>query len=252
MKDGPIDVDVSFEVIDETDQWIVVNKPAPLVVHPTSGKLEPTLLGGVEELLRYEIVNGARLSIINRLDRETSGVVLIAKAKTAARAFGRAMERREIHKEYEAIVHGWPEWREYELNAPILRKGEVVDSPIWVKQMVHPEGRSCITRFCVVRRFKKGGELFTLLRVFPKTGRMHQIRVHLSYLGLPIVGDKIYGEDETCYLEFIESGWSDRLRELLHLDRHALHATRMVVKSDNGMLDWSAPLAQDMITFLEC
>lgn len=252
MKDEPIEVNVSFDVIDETDQWIVVNKPAPLVVHPTSGKTEPTLLGGVEELLRYEIVNGARLSIINRLDRETSGVVLIAKVKTAARSFGRAMERREILKEYDAIVHGWPEWQEYELDAPVLRKGEEEDSPIWVKQMVHPNGRCCITKFRVVRKFKKGERLFTLLRVLPKTGRMHQIRVHLAHLGLPIVGDKIYGEDETCYLEFIESGWSDRLKALLHIDRHALHATRMVVNLDNGVLDWRAPLAGDMSNFLEC
>ncbi|MFC5049870.1 RluA family pseudouridine synthase [Rubritalea spongiae] len=252
MGEGPIDLNASFEVVDESEQWIVVNKSAPLVVHPTSGKSEATLLGGVEELLRYELVNGARLSIINRLDRETSGVVLIAKAKSAARLFGRAMERRQIQKEYLAIVHGWPEWHEHELNAPIIRKGEVEESLIWVKQMVHEEGRECVTVCRVVRKFEKNGQAFSLMRIFPKTGRMHQIRVHLAYLGFPIVGDKIYGDDESCYLEFIEGGWSERLRSQLLLGRHALHAERMVVSTEQGVLDWRAPLAGDLRCFLEC
>ncbi|MGJ8671721.1 RluA family pseudouridine synthase [Rubritalea sp.] len=252
MGKEPIDVNASFEVIDETELWIAVNKPAPLIVHPTSGKSEPTLLGGVEELLRYEMINGARLSIINRLDRETSGVVLIAKAKPSARELGRAMERRKISKEYIAIVHGWPDWLDLELSAPLLRKGEVTESPIWVKQMVHPEGRECITKFRVLRKFQRGGLKCSVLRVFPETGRMHQIRVHLAHLGFPIIGDKIYGEDESCYLEFIDTGWSERLRKLLHIERHALHASRMIVDTDGGLLDIKAPLASDLECFLEC
>jgi 23S rRNA pseudouridine1911/1915/1917 synthase len=249
MSEDPIDVNVSFNVIDETDEWIVVNKPAPLVVHPTSGKVEPTLLGGVEQLLSYDIANGVRLSIINRLDRETSGVVLIAKNKGAARTFGRAMERRQIAKEYDAICHGWPAWERFDLEAPILRKGEFEHSPIWVKQMVHPEGRSCRTSFKVVRMFEKYGEKFSLIRVFPHTGRMHQIRVHLSHLGFPIVGDKIYGADESCYLEFIETGWSARLESILRIKRHALHAAEMSIDSESR---WVAPLADDLVAFLEC
>lgn len=251
MLEGPIDVNVSFDVIDETDEWIVVNKPAPLVVHPTSGKVEPTLLGGVEELLRYDLVNGARLSIINRLDRETSGVVLIAKFKTAARAFSRAMERRLIRKEYEAICYGWPDWDEVTTREPILRKGEVLSSPIWVKQMVHPDGKECETTFRVMSRFEREGKPYSLIKAQPKTGRMHQIRVHISHLGYPLVGDKIYGVDESCYLKFIETGWTQKLEDKLKLRRHALHASRMLLDIDGLKFDWTAPMSNELIEFLK-
>lgn len=247
---GIIDVDISFSVVDETDDWILLNKPAPLIVHPTSGKVEPTLLGGVESLLSYEVTNGAKLSIVNRLDRETSGLVLIAKNKRTAREFGRAMEQREIDKEYDAICHGWPEWDERSIEAPILRKGEVTSSPIWLKQMVHPDGRDCATKFNVVSRFARNDKKFCVLRVFPKSGRMHQIRVHAAHLGFSIVGDKIYGKDETCYLEYIESGWSKKLGQDLYITRHALHSARM--KIDSLELDWKVPLASDLRAFLEC
>ena len=96
----------------ESGDWIVVDKGAPLIVHPSNGKKEPNLLEGVEALLSYEIANGAALSLVNRLDRETSGLTLIAKNKAAARELGRAMQRRRMHKEYLAIVQGRPEWAE--------------------------------------------------------------------------------------------------------------------------------------------
>src|SRR5690606_36387066 len=115
--------------------------PAPLVVLPANGRIEATLLGGLEELLRFEIVNGARLSILTRLDRETSGLVLIAKNPVAARHFCRQFERRAIGKEYLAVVHGHPGWLETKVEASIKRAG----GPIWLRQGVDPDGRDCVT-----------------------------------------------------------------------------------------------------------
>jgi 23S rRNA pseudouridine1911/1915/1917 synthase len=159
-----------FEVIDESADWIVVDKPAPLIVHPANRKPEPTLLGGVEHLLAYEIENGACPAIVNRLDRDTSGLVIVAKHTAAARELGMIFERREVEKEYLAIVNGWPDSDEWECAAPILRAGEIGPSPIWVRQIVHPAGKPCLTRFRVERASSEGRGSFRLSVVFPKPG----------------------------------------------------------------------------------
>lgn len=250
MKDGPIAVAAGFDVVDERDDWIVVSKAAPLIVHPTKAlSAEPTLLGGVESLLAYEISNGARLSIINRLDRETSGLVVIAKNKTMAREMGRAMERRTVEKVYQAIVFGWPEWNETVVRAPLLRQGEVEVSQIWVKQMVHEAGRPSETHFVVKERRMFHGRKVSLIEVKPETGRMHQIRVHASHLGFPLVGDKIYGECESFYLRFIEEGWTPVLEDRLLLPRQALHSSGMRMPLADGDIGWSAGMAGDMVDF---
>ena len=89
------------------------------------------------------------------------------------------------------------------------------------------------------------------MRAIPETGRTHQIRVHLGHLGYPIVGDKIYGPSEECYLEFIETGWSDALEEMLHLRRHALHASRLVIPDEAGDLEWRSPMPREFREFCE-
>ncbi len=245
-------MDEAFSVVDEAEGWLVVNKSAPLIVHPANDRGdEPTLLGGVENLLAYELANGGRLSIINRLDRETSGIVLMAKRKSVARELSRAMERREIKKGYEAVVWGWPEWDGMEVNAPIVRKGEVEESKVYVRQMVHKRGKPSQTRMEVLRRVVVNGEKMSHLRISPKTGRMHQIRVHCAHVGHAIVGDKIYGGSEEYYLKFIEDGMSDEMLSKLVLARHALHASWMAVEINGIEYEWIAPMAHDMLNLLD-
>lgn len=234
--------DATFTVIDETDGYIVVNKPAPLQIHPGDPNGPPTLWHRLCDLLSYEIANGGQVSIINRLDRETSGVVLVAKSQPVARLFGMAMQERRIHKTYTALVHGWPEWEEQTLDAPILRAGEVQSSDIWVKQIVHEQGVPCRTIFRVHQRFERNSQRFALIEAKPETGRMHQIRVHLNHLGLPIVGDKLYGRDDRCYLEFIETGWTPALEQKLILPRQALHSSRLELNLEGFPSFWEAPV----------
>ena len=231
----------NFEVLYETDDFIVVNKPAPLLVHPSVPGNPQTLLDGVKDLLAYDIANGAKLSIINRLDRETSGVVIVAKNKPTARQFGIAMQEHKITKEYLVIAHGAPKEKKFTVEAPILRAGEVEESKIWVKQIIHPDGKSSITRFELIERLKN----FCLLKEIPETGRMHQIRVHSLHVNLPIVGDKIYGLNENFYLEFIKTGWTKELESELILPRQALHCHKMSLE---GVGKWEAPMPNSFKT----
>lgn len=245
-----LQVVVSFKVIDETADWIVVDKPAPLIVHPANRLPEPTLLGGLENLLAYEIETGACLGIVNRLDRETSGVVLVAKSTAAARELGMIFERREAEKEYLAIVIGWPEMDEWECGEPIIRAGELGPSEIWVRQVVSPLGKPCQTRFRVERRFQRGDRKFALVHCFPETGRMHQLRVHLAHCGFPIVGDKLYSGNGSEYLEWIAEGWTRELESRLILPRHALHAARLTVPWRGRLIEWFAGLPLDLEEFI--
>ncbi len=246
-----LQVVVNFRVIDESADWIVVDKPAPLIVHPANNKPEPTLLGGLEQLLAYEIRNGACLGIVTRLDRETSGVVLIAKHTAAARELGRIFERREAKKEYLAIVSGWPEVDSWECAEPIIRAGELGPTEIWVRQVISPLGRKCLTRFQVERRFERGELKFSLVRCFPETGRMHQIRVHLASGGFPVVGDKLYAGDGSEYMEWMSKGWTPELQERLVLPRHALHAAVLEIQWLGRWVRWEADLGKDLVEFLK-
>ena len=245
-----LQVVVNFSVIDESADWLVVDKPAPLIVHPANRKPEPTLLGGIEHLLAYEMENGACPAIVNRLDRDTSGLVLVAKHRAAARELGMVFERREVEKEYLAIVSGWPERDDWTCDAPILRAGEIGPSSIWVRQVVHPAGRECRTRFRVENRFERGEGRFALVRCFPETGRMHQLRVHLAHAGHPIVGDKLYSGDGSEYVEWMRTGWTPDLAAKLLLPRHALHAARLRLEIAGRAFDWHAGLARDLADFV--
>jgi len=228
----------------------VVDKPPFLEAHPSKPGGAWTLWDGLRELLAYEIACGGQVSIINRLDRETSGLTLIAKTQAAAREFSQQMARRAIGKEYLAVVWGWPMQDEWEVDAPLLRLGSVESFRIWLKQGIHPAGAPALTRFRVERRFERStsnGDRFAIVRAFPETGRTHQIRVHLAHSGHPLVGDKIYGPDEGCYLEFIETGWTPELANRLLLSRHALHSA--VLRAEFAGHTWQSPLPADLAAF---
>lgn len=219
-RTGPI------SIVAETDDFLIAEKPPYIEAHPSKPDGRFTLWDGLRELLAFELANGGQVSIINRLDRETSGLTLVAKTRASARALHRQMAARRIAKEYLALVYGWPGQDAFTIDAPILRQGERAISRIHLKQTVHPDGAACRTRFQVEQRFgaARSGDRFALVRAFPETGRMHQIRVHLAHAGTAVVGDKIYGPDEGCYLEFIATGWTPALAERLLLPRHALHS----------------------------
>src|SRR5437773_1465044 len=138
---------LNFNLVDETDDYIVVDKPPFLLIHPTKPNGAPTLWKELRELLAFEIASGGQVSIVNRLDRETSGLVLVAKTSPAARRFGLLMQRQQVKKEYLAIVWGWPEWERYFLDAPMDRQGKHQESAIWLKHMIHPSGAPAQTEF---------------------------------------------------------------------------------------------------------
>ncbi len=241
----------SIRIIEETDAWIVVDKPPFVEAHPSKPNGRATLWDGLRELLAFELANGGQVSLINRLDRETSGLTLVAKTHDAARALHMEMQERAFRKEYLAIVWGWPPRDEFASDAPILRQGSRGESPIYLKQAVHPDGAVARTSFRVEQCFTgctSNGDRFALVRAFPETGRMHQIRVHLAHAGFPVVGDKIYGPDERCYLEFIDTGWTPALAARLLLPRHALHSTALHLPARG--LGWHSPLAPDLARWL--
>jgi 23S rRNA pseudouridine1911/1915/1917 synthase len=258
---------LDFKIVDETDEYLVVDKPPFLLTHPTKPDGQPTLWNELRQLLAFEIVNSGQVSIVNRLDRETSGLILVAKTSSAARRFGLLMQQQRLKKEYLAIVWGWPEWETKTVDAPLDRQGKYQTSAIWLKQMIHPAGASAQSEFRVEKRFTRvadrdgppgrppqfadgapGGralptDRFTLIRAVPRTGRTHQIRVHLASVGHPIVGDKIYGPNERLYLEFIETGWTAELERQLLLRRQALHSAKLAIEDG---CEWNSPLPADL------
>ena len=239
----------SPQTIFEDADLLVVDKPAPLVCHSANRPDHPTLVGWVREHLGAATgVDPENVTprLINRLDRETSGLVVIAKTERAAAVLGKAVLRRAIAKEYVAIC--WGECRQERgvIDQPI---GFARETAVYTKRAVDPAGgKPSVTEF-VVEKHLRG---FTVMRLRPKTGRAHQLRVHLAWLGHPIVGDKVYGADETLYLRFIKEGVTGPLLEKLLLPRHALHAARVSLLHPRTQqpCDFRAGLPADLEQFI--
>ncbi|MCX6908663.1 MAG: RluA family pseudouridine synthase [Verrucomicrobia bacterium] len=225
-------------VVFEDDRLLVVNKPADLVCHPSKNGPLSSLVGRVRAYLGRD-----EAFMVNRLDRETSGLMLIAKDAAMAAQLHRAFLKKQVLKEYVAIVHGRVAAERGLVDAPIgLARGREVA----IRRGVEADGQHAQTEWWVEER----AERFTMLRMRLHTGRAHQIRVHLAHIGHPVVGDKIYGGDERLYLKFIETGVTPALLEKLLLPRQALHAARLALPYGRpAPVEWLAPLPEDMARF---
>jgi 23S rRNA pseudouridine1911/1915/1917 synthase len=227
--------DISLDIVYEDDALLVINKPVGLVVHPGSGNWEGTLLNA---LLHYapQLTEVPRAGIVHRLDKDTSGLLVVAKTIPAQTALVRQLEARSVQREYLALVHG-----------ELARAGKV-DAPIGrhptqrVKMAVVENGKAAVTHYEIEKKFPS----CTLLRCRLETGRTHQIRVHLARIGHPLVGDNVYLKGpQKCV---------PQLRALLTgFPRQALHATRLALDHpvSGARVEWHVPLPKDMQQLLQ-
>lgn len=227
--------DIALAIVYEDDTLLVINKPAGMVVHPGSGNWEGTLLNA---LLHHapQLQQVPRAGIVHRLDKDTSGLLVVAKTVAAQTSLVRQLGAHSVQREYLALVHG-----------ELTRAGKV-EAPIGrhptqrVKMAVVENGKAAVTHYRIEERFPS----CTLLRCSLETGRTHQIRVHMARIGHPLVGDSVYLKGpQKCV---------PQLRALLNgFHRQALHATRLALEHpvSGERMEWHAPLPQDMLQLLQ-
>ncbi len=215
-------------VLARGDGWLAVDKPAGIPVHPVNTVRENTV---IRMLRRQEGCEDLRLA--HRLDRETSGVLLVADNPATARTLSMAFENREARKEYVAVVRGELEQDEGTIDLPV---GKAHESKIFVRQAT-VSGYPSETAWQVEER----GAGVTLVRLFPKTGRRHQIRVHLEAIGHPVLGDLLYGRPDQDYLDLV-NGIRDARKEEGGPDRQLLHCARLRIGTGPDALDCSSPV----------
>jgi 23S rRNA pseudouridine1911/1915/1917 synthase len=229
---------IPLAIVHEDKHVLVIDKPAGLVVHPGAGNPDSTLQNA---LLAYDprLAVLPRAGIVHRLDKDTSGLLIIARTLPAHTSLVRMLEERSIHREYEAVCRG------------VMTAGGTVDAPIdrhptdRVRMAIREGGRAAVSHYRVIRRFRA----HTHVRVQLETGRTHQIRLHLAHVGYPIVGDKVYGGRLA-----LPKGASEELRVALRsFPRQALHAARLQLEHPitGKPLEAAAPLPPDMVRLLE-
>jgi len=223
--------DIPIHVLYEDRDVIVVSKPADLVVHPAYGHSTGTLVNAlVGRIVAQTGRAAARPGIVHRLDKDTSGVMIIAKNDVAQLALARQLQGRTVRKEYLALVWGDPGPEPAVVEAPVMR-----DPGDRRRMVVRAAGRESITRFRRIAAYGAGARRQALLHVVPLTGRTHQIRTHLAFARTPIVGDPVYG----------------RRSDTSGLSRQFLHAWRLTVRQPHaGERTFTAPLADDLRGYL--
>lgn len=227
------EVNFNYTILYEDDALLVVEKPGNLPVHPSGRYFFHTLLSQLRLENGNEVDQKKEFYIVHRIDRETSGVLVIAKTSAAAASFVAQFEKRQIEKDYLAIVKGEVKEDSFVVDAPLARdpraeirlKMNVVEMDSFGDPLYIPKSEvmAARTAFEVVERL----EGFTVLRCMPHTGRQHQIRVHLWHLGFPIAGDKLYGPDSSVFLRSMQELVELPVGHGLTLKRHALHAHRL-------------------------
>ncbi|MBI4375164.1 MAG: RluA family pseudouridine synthase [Elusimicrobia bacterium] len=220
-------------VLYEDEHMIAVNKPGDILAHPT----DRVLLNSATSILKNQFP-GAKLHLVHRLDRETSGVLLLAKNPRSARALNSQFVSRQIAKQYLALVRGRVSWRHKEVDAPVGREGLAIK----VRQTIGV-GQPASTEFeCL-----KSSAALSLILARPKTGRLHQIRVHLAHLGHPILGDKLYIGTGESYMKAVRRKLTPEDLEALGARRQMLHAWRLSLNHPHSgaPLEITAPEPED-------
>ena len=222
-------------VLEDHAEFAVIDKPAGLVCHPSKHGPWSSLAGAAREYFGLETAH-----MPFRLDRETSGVFVVAKDRATASMMQRAVERRRVEKAYLAILAGR------------LDRAVAVDQPLDRDRSARVRAKQCVVAQGLGHPARTMFEPLairddrTLVRVKTETGRMHQIRVHAAWLGHPVLGDKLYGGDETLFLDFIAGGLSEALSARLAFPRHALHCASVVFDLPSGQLAFASPLPEDL------
>ena len=229
-------------IVSEEQDFLIVDKPAGWLVHPTRPDGTFTLI----DWLRGEYPDEF-LSLISRLDRETSGLLLVGRGKENASIFGKMQQRREIQKSYLALVHGCPP-ESGVIDQPLDRLGKHRPSQIYVRQAVIADTYPAQTEYKTVgtRNHPTIGEI-SLIEATPKTGRLHQIRAHFEHIGHAVVHDKIYGQPDRVFLDYI-----DKDTENYHkMARHSLHSSKISFFWLNSPIFCEIPIPADLSTIWE-
>jgi 23S rRNA pseudouridine1911/1915/1917 synthase len=242
-RPAPIEPEVprEFPILASDAHFMAIDKPAGLPMHTTAKFWKNTLVAILRERFPEE-----GLQICHRIDRETSGVLLIARTREAASFLKRAFAARAVKKTYLALVHGIPAPSSGVIDAPM----RLIESRSHLMMGCEPDGLPAVTRYRVHTVFAR----HALVEASPETGRQHQIRVHLAHIGHPIVGDKLYGASEQAFMDYCDSGMTPALLTLFDgLPRHALHAARLIFPhpETKEMITVESPLPDDLGDYMK-